>query len=230
MVDPVDPRRNVAAVLSPAAFAAFASRCRQFIARPGERFFFPRPLPPKPAALLRLLRSRGTRPLALAFPRPNVVDDIVFPQLRRSAGRLEAILQEAEFRVLGTAVHADARQCLILLELETWSLPSIRKVVGPPLFVRQHADEFRAKYRKGKLWIEGDRWVAETARIFPQAETLLRQLLRTPPAKLEARGIASFPAKGFRRARLLEAPALAALARDPQVAAFLRQYLTRDID
>ncbi|MBI4021456.1 MAG: CCA tRNA nucleotidyltransferase [Candidatus Aenigmarchaeota archaeon] len=228
VIDPVDPKRNVAAVLSLVNFVRFSDLCRQFLKAPRRSFFFPPPFRADHAGLGRRLATRGTAMLGVRFARPKEIDDVLYPQLRRTAARLANILREKEFLVMGQEVFASPRDCLLLFEMETWSLPAVRKVVGPPVAVKKHAGQFLQKYRTARLWVEGDRWTAEIPRQFPLAADALRHVLRRP--HLLELGVAPVVAqalpKGF---SLLTGPALVQKAADPALARFLHDYLERRI-
>lgn len=132
--DPVDPARNVASALSVRNLALLRLAAQEYLARPTEAFFTLRP-----AARLeteearRRLRERSTHLLGLSLRRPELVDDIVYPQLHKAE---RAIAEEATrlgFQVVGTAVAAGPARALVLLELEHGVLPAVRLHRGPPV-------------------------------------------------------------------------------------------------
>ncbi|HLD78792.1 MAG TPA: CCA tRNA nucleotidyltransferase, partial [archaeon] len=171
VVDPVDPNRNVAAALSPEHFAAFAAAAAAFLKKPALDLFFPKEPAVSAAQLRRLVAQRGTRWLGVAFRRPAVIDDTLWPQLRKTAQRLAAILAEYDFVPVNAEAFADERSCVLLVELEVWELPALRKARGPLVFAPQHVREFRKKYRPlGRCFVENDRWVAEVPRRWTRAE------------------------------------------------------------
>ena len=203
VIDPVDPKRNVAAALSSAVFVKFAKLCVELSEHPSEKFFFAGEAKIKSAEFYKKIKSRETVFLAIKFSKPEVVDDIVYPQLRKSAKRLSDILKEYEFACLGSTVFAGNRSCFIILELEVWNLPNVRRIIGPPVFAIKNAGEFANKYRAlGRIWVEEDRWVAEISRKFKQADKKLFHTLSEPAETLKAKGIASYMAesiaKGFK--------------------------------
>ena len=139
---------------------------------------------------------RGSKFILLEFSRPNIVDDIIYSQLRKAAKRLEGILKEYEFVTIGQDAFADEKQCYILLELEVWKLPDIRKVIGPPVFVTTHSEEFIKKYKSlGRMLIEEDKWVAEIDRKFLTAYEKLVDSLTDKLEELKAKGIPSYVAE-----------------------------------
>lgn len=141
------------------------------------------------------MKDRNTRIISLVFSRPDVVDDVTYPQMRRSAKRISSMLEDSDFRVIGHDVWCDDKECLMFLELEVWSLPSIKKLTGPPTFSKKHSDEFSKKYRgRGRIWVEGDRMVTEVKREFTDAEKFLRKELTSGRKSLMDKGIASYVA------------------------------------
>ena len=104
-------------------------------------------------------------------------------------------MEDADFRVYGHGVWCDERRCVIMLEMETWELPDVRKLVGPPVFSAKHSSEFRKKYEgRSRIWVEGYCWVAETSRRFRRADALLRDVLSCSVKRLRSHGIASYVA------------------------------------
>jgi len=85
VVDPTDPTRNVAAVLSAENLARFQHYARELLAAPSEAPFEPvDPAPLDPTDVRDHLDRRETTPVAVVFDAPDLVDDQLWPQLRRS--------------------------------------------------------------------------------------------------------------------------------------------------
>jgi len=198
VIDPVDSKRNVAAALSPANFEKFKEAAREFLKDPDEKYFRVKKMQVSTKALSSLMEKRGTECLGIFFKRPDVVDDVIYPQLRRTSRRLKGVLEDADFKVLGHDVWCDVKRCLIFMELEVWKLPKIKKLAGPPTFSKKHSDEFTKKYRgKGRIWVEGANLVAEIKREYIDAGALLRDMLKHDIKTLRANGISSHPAESI---------------------------------
>ena len=232
VIDPVDPKRNVASSFSPENFARLVASSRTFLEKPGERFFFPERQKVSTKELRKILDSRGTRVLGVRFKRPDVIDDVLWPQLRRTSRRLADILKEHEFIVMGRDSWADQKSCILLFEMEVWSLPRIRKLIGPFVFSKQHSDEFITKYQKtGRIWVEGQNWVAEISRKFMQAEEKLKDSLKDSEKGLKAKGIASSPAKSIAgKFEILKPQDILKFAKgNPGLAEFLKSYFGKRV-
>jgi tRNA nucleotidyltransferase (CCA-adding enzyme) len=187
VVDPTDPTRNVAAVLSAANLARFQHYARDVLETPRIELFEPETLAPLDAAEVRdHLARRETTPVAVVFPAPNLVDDQLWPQLRRSLDGIVRGLDDRGFGVLRAramvedAVTTDAattdattpRTAALYAELETATRPAVERHEGPPVAVRQHAERFYETYADDVdpetygPFIDGDRYVVERQREF----------------------------------------------------------------
>ena len=100
VVDPTDPRRNVAAALSLDKFCMFIDHCREFLKSPELSFFFsPYLLPLEDSEILEKLENRKSSQLAVVFKTPDVVEDVLFPQLYKMEQAVSALLKEYDFAV-----------------------------------------------------------------------------------------------------------------------------------
>lgn len=202
IIDPVDPKRNVAAAVAPDKFVKFSESCKLLLSKPSERLFF---LPKKAytaAIFKKKAQTRATQILFVKTSRPTegkeiIVDDILYPQLKKTAKRLAGILKENDFRVLGFDVWSDEKTCGVLLELEVWELPNIRRIIGPPISIKKHSEEFLKKYSKARILVEDSTWVAEAPRKFMSAKTKIHHSISVPLKDLLSKGIASHMAASF---------------------------------
>jgi tRNA nucleotidyltransferase (CCA-adding enzyme) len=176
VIDPTDPTRNVAAVLSAGNLARLQHHAREVLADPRVGAFFsdsPGPLPA--SAIERHVARRGTTPVAVVFETPNLVEDELYPQLRKSLAGIGDALDRQGFDVLRRAAFARERGVL-LFELEVPDRPAIERHEGPPVHVREHAEGFHTKYADADVYgpfIEGDRYVVERERDHANAAAFL---------------------------------------------------------
>ncbi|MEM2934722.1 MAG: CCA tRNA nucleotidyltransferase [Methanocellales archaeon] len=184
VVDPVDPKRNVAAALSKEKFYEFIAAAREFLEKPSFDFFFPEQKAMSREEFKVELQKRGTTFYAVVLKSPDVVEDVLYPQLRKAKESIAALLESHEFRVFKSDVYADSKHSIILLELSIWKLPSVRKHIGPPVEEERHVKKFLAKYRSSatalsKPYIRGDRYIVELSRKYIEAKDLLKAKLKT---------------------------------------------------
>lgn len=144
--DPVDPHRNVATALSAESLARFILAAREFLLTPSVAAFFPSPSEPLSLADAKArVTARGTHVAVVRLPRPALVDDILYPQLRKAERSVGAEADRLGFQVLGTSSVAGVTDLWIGLETGAPILPSVRVQDGPPPGIA-HADAFLAKW------------------------------------------------------------------------------------
>lgn len=205
-LDPVDKDRNVASALSERNFSLFRHASREYLRNPREEFFFPRPRKPVKEELKRLLRERGTSLLALFFPKPGVIEDVLYTQGRKALRILEKVLRRGGFRVILSDFFVRQRVCM-LFELESLSLPAARLHLGPRGNA-YHEARFLEKYReyREKLtepFLLGGRWAIYLRRRHTRAEAYLGGFLSA--GRLEEQGIPSHMARSLEEGYELKA-------------------------
>jgi tRNA nucleotidyltransferase (CCA-adding enzyme) len=177
VIDPVDPKRNVAAALSPQKFCEFVDACRRFLKAPSIDFFFPPPAEPmRKGPLEGLLASRGTKLFAITFKAPDIVEDTLYPQLRKAEDSLAKLLERHEFKTYRTDIWSGDRSAIVL-EMLVWELPAIERHLGPPLDEREHCEKFIEKYPDA--YIMGCRYVVDIPRKYDTAVELINALLKS---------------------------------------------------
>jgi tRNA nucleotidyltransferase (CCA-adding enzyme) len=168
VVDPTDPERNVAAVVSETNVAVLQHHAREFLDDPSAGVFERRtPDPLDEADVEAHLQRRGTTPLAVVFDAPDLVDDQLYPQLYRSRDGLARGLREYGFGVLRAATWAEER-AVLFAELSVAELPAVERHEGPPVHVEDHARGFYEKYAGDEdaygPFVDDDRYVVERER------------------------------------------------------------------
>ena len=113
--------------------------------------------------------SRNTYFVGIQIETKPLVDDVLYPQLKKTAKAIVAFLKEEEILVLRYDYSVDENKILFLIELHSKDAPSVRKVIGPPVNQDYHVVEFLKKYTQNNEivsgpWIESDRIVIETKR------------------------------------------------------------------
>jgi len=177
VIDPTDPERNVAAVCSPANVARFQHYARAFLDAPSTDVFEPDdPDPLSESELHAHLERRGTTPVAVRFDAPELVEDQLYPQLRKSLAGITQGLDDRGFDVFRATAIADGT-AVVLAELAVSERPTVERHEGPPVSVRDHAIGFYDAYVDDPdaygPFIEGDRYVTERDREFTTARAFL---------------------------------------------------------
>lgn len=226
VIDPVDANRNVAAAVSMQNFATFVRECQGFMRKPSARFFFPRDVKRLTKREVEgILMRRGTYPLCILFKSPNVVADMLYPQLRKTERALVAELTRAGFEVIRSDVWANGRS-IILIELVISKLPRVQVHVGPPIkvdvgdFVQMH---LRSKRKFAGPFIDSyGRLIFELERRQTDARAVLERALAGRASF--GRHVAEALAKGH---NILEGKNISKLCVDKKSCEFISEYLTR---
>ena len=186
--DPVDPARNVATALTRRNLATLILGAGGYLREPSRSWFEPRPMAvPTLASSLERVHERTTHVGALVLPRPKLVDDILYPQLRKAE---RAIAEEATrlgFAVLGTASAAGTGELVVLVEVEHGERPAVLAHAGPPAGL-DRVDAFLDKWGaadaqvlQGPFVTEDGRLAVDTRRVHRRLEPLLTETLAHLP-------------------------------------------------
>jgi tRNA nucleotidyltransferase (CCA-adding enzyme) len=177
VIDPVDPRRNVAAAVSLNRMAGFVELARGYREKPAYEFF----LHPMERCILKkelaeTIARRRTFVFAVTFATPPYIPEVVVPQLKRSVSAIRELLERNGFAVNHASYDMQTETCMILIELLVGDLPTIRRHLGPPLWNPLNADKFREKHFAENLpgpFIENGRYEMEIPREYQTARSLL---------------------------------------------------------
>ncbi|MFB6300845.1 MAG: CCA tRNA nucleotidyltransferase [Halobacteriales archaeon] len=179
VIDPTDPERNVAAVCSAENVARLQHYARELLATPRKELFFPEPIEPIDAdELATHIDRRSTTPVTIVFETPDLVDDQLYPQLRKSLAGITDELDRRGFDVVRKTCFANGRSVLYI-ELGVAERPAVERHAGPPVHVGDHAAGFYEKYADTDdpmvygPFIDGDRYIVERERSFTDAISFL---------------------------------------------------------
>lgn len=238
LIDPTDKNRNTAAALSAKNFFKLIKLAGDYASDPSvELFLGKEPDPITEQELNDIMMKRQTELLIVKFLPPKGVDDVVWPQMRKFAERVQGILEETqyEFKVMDKDVFTDGSYvAAAVLEMEVSKLPWVQKRIGPSIFDADGSKSFLEKYKEGVIagpYVDDAKWVVETQRQFVRAREKVHDSLSVPLDELKAKGVpklvADRVAKGFdilsQNDRIIEE-----VRRNPAFGVFLRKYLEKE--
>ena len=175
--DPVDKDRNVSSALSLNNFALFIYAAREYLANPSLRFFFPNERRSFELSDIRnMLDERGTELLVVQIDRPDLIDDDLFPQARRTLKGLTDLLEDAGFAIYDKIFYI-SNNIYLVVELEYTTLPNSIRHYGPPAWI-DNAQSFLDKWSNKGLsepFLEDGRWSVMIKRDFSEASILVRE-------------------------------------------------------
>ena len=181
--DPVDPHRNVASALSRQNLGTLVVSARAYLERPSRDWFVPRPPPTMTKEDgVRRASERASHVTVVRLARPELVDDTLYPQLRKAERSVADELARAGFQLLGTASSADPQGLVIAVELVARLRPAVRHRAGPPAGL-DRAGDFLATWPSGRSGVvqgpyvlPDGRLAVETLESEREAESFLREI------------------------------------------------------
>ena len=193
-VDPVDLARNVASAVSLETMLRFILASREYLAKPDLKFFFPAEGKPWTSDKIKEVAGKRLHNLvSVTFAKQDLIDDVIYPQFRKSLTAMTALLKRADFEVEKTSVFVDD-QTHLLVEVSTMELPKVRKHRGPPV-KSENVKEFVAKWNgKGSSepFVEAGRWWVMAPRQWTRADGLLKAKLRDIPLGKDIKKLKDF--------------------------------------
>jgi len=176
VVDPTDQNRNVSAALTLQKMAEFRVAAGNFLKNPKKSYFYPKTIDYNRETLRKEFQERKTHSVLLTFPIPNISADALHPQIQKTEKSLVKILENNEFKVLGSDSWSDEDSTgVILLEMNTWKLTPFRKYAGPLVWDDENTQRFLEKHPLS--WVEGERWFTLARRDYQEAESLIKETL-----------------------------------------------------
>ncbi|MDH5788292.1 MAG: hypothetical protein OEZ40_08385, partial [Candidatus Bathyarchaeota archaeon] len=124
----------------------------------------------------------------------------------------------------------EKRATMLILELEDWRLPGVKKHLGPPLEKERECENFVGKYVNNRNVVSGPyisngRWVVEVRRKFTDVRDLLDERLKDGGRNAGmAEGISKTLKKGYRI--LVNEEIVKPYARNGEFAEFLTEFLS----
>jgi tRNA nucleotidyltransferase (CCA-adding enzyme) len=201
VIDPADPNRNVAAAVSLDSFCRLIDAARDFLACPDASFFLlAKEKEMSKAKFVKLVKERGTELVMVLFEAPDVVEDVLFPQLRKAEASVKSMIERNGFTVYRSDVSVGGNKAFLVFELLVWCLPEVKRHVGPPVTLKHHSERFKNEYKplsfgKRKAFtekknnadvllqravrIENGRYVVEVKRKYTDAVELLKSEMKS---------------------------------------------------
>ena len=179
-IDPVDPKRNVASALSKEKLDLFILAARKYIRKPAMEFFFPNES--KSLSLKEIDEAiKGKHFVGIEIERPDIIDDILYPQIRKGMKAIIDLCEEYDF-IINNAGFYSNEKVVIALELPRLKLSTKKLHRGPPVIAVKHAKHFLEKWREndeavGKPFKRNGRWWVEIKRKHASIQNLLEEKL-----------------------------------------------------
>jgi len=172
VIDPVDPERNVASVMTREKYSEFIYHSIKFLNDQGMHHFR---IEKEDYTQLEINNGLDGRFnfTVMEFEAPDEVDDIIYPQMRKTERRLVDLLEKNGFHVYSSGFQVEEK---IRMYFETpEDLQSVKFVEGPKVFHgKDHIKQFEQKY--DNTFVEDDRLKAKTEREYMRPKEVIRDL------------------------------------------------------
>lgn len=177
LADPVDPHRNVASALSRQNLALFILATDAYLRDPSERWFkVSAPAQWTREDALKRIELRGTQVLVVELPRPSLVDDTLYPQLRKAERVIAEEIARSDFDVVGSASASGEQTLIVTVEVAAERLASVRKQDGPPVGLDRVAP-FLTKWTHPKAPVLQGPYIDEEGRLAVEVRRAERNLV-----------------------------------------------------
>ncbi|MGP6294056.1 CCA tRNA nucleotidyltransferase [Caldiplasma sukawensis] len=141
LIDPVDATRNAAAAVTEHSLSVLKMAARAYVDQPSPLFFDYELIKNKKEKC----RERDTFIIIFKMKRPELVDDIIYPQLHLSLKSLKTFSEINELPFLDGEVYADENNVSILMEFLSRNISSVKMHWGPEVD-NENALKFYKKY------------------------------------------------------------------------------------
>jgi len=146
LADPVDPHRNVSSALSRRNLGVLIVAARSYLADPREAWFEPRtPVPIAFEAAKARVHERASHVAVVELARPGLVDDTLYPQIRKAERAIAEEVARSGFELMGSASAADPDRVVVAVEVAHALRSAVRRRDGPPAGI-DRVGEFLEKW------------------------------------------------------------------------------------
>ena len=173
IIDPVQKDRNAAAALDHEKFGIAIHRAKEFLKNPSMEFF--------------IVKEHDEADLRKKFPNIIILKavplkkkpDVAGAKMLKAFHQIENELARHGFTIKESdMLWHHGKDSLFYYSLESTTLPESVEIAGPPLFAKQHVDNFRKKHRN--TFIKGKKIYAKERRKLNKAQDAARQIIKNP--------------------------------------------------
>lgn len=178
--DPVDSNRNVASAVSIQSFSKFIFAAKKYLENPSELFFFPNSRDEYSLEYIKnFVSRRNTEIVVVELDRPGLIDDNLYPQIRKTLEGIISTLQKESVSIIDSAYEVKEKKVKFAIEVESLELPLIKSHYGPPVW-SDNASSFVDKWKSNEFepYLEGSVWKVMVYRDHTDAMSYLAKNLK----------------------------------------------------
>lgn len=183
LIDPTDPKRNVASALGQERFSEFVYAAKSFIASPSKKFFTLRE--PSIPELKKKAAKAGVDLILLWFTPKSENRDIAGCKIQKCVEHIKKHILLHEFSLLDFNWWYFEEEALAWFFVHRETLPALQKKHGPPVSANpEDVSRFSAKHKE--VWVEDTALVAYDKRRYKKVRELIPDLIKDPWIKEKA--------------------------------------------
>lgn len=172
IVDPVQSDRNAAAAISQENFDKFKEICKSFLKKPGKLFFIEKNINK------RDLIKKNTKKNKVIFLEVTPIKgkvDIVGSRMMKAFKFMKNRIIFHEFKLKDYGWEWNrGKKAYYWFIADKKDLSKIKKIIGPPNFMKEHVKRFNKKYKK--TFVENKKICANVKRKYCKIEDLIKDL------------------------------------------------------
>ncbi|MDD5086456.1 MAG: CCA tRNA nucleotidyltransferase [Candidatus Nanoarchaeia archaeon] len=187
VIDPIQPERNAAAVLSKEKFLLLKQRAEDFLKNPSKSFFRKKEITVEELKK----KSKGKKLLILKVSACRGKQDVVGSKILKVFDYISKKLTSNDFKVYEKGWKWDKKKNALfwfIVKDEVLSENFVR--AGPPLKSKKNVEDFKKKHRE--TFVKGSRIYATEKRSFRMPENLINALKKDMYIKEKVRKIKTF--------------------------------------
>ena len=181
-IDPVDSERNVSSALSKEKFDLFVKACKEYIKKPQITFFFTNEIKPWPNDKI----GKETEKLdfiGLKIEKPDIISENLYPQVRKAVRSIKDLCERCDFTILDSRFCINDNAIYIILRPEKRKLSKTMIHMGPPIKLKENADDFIKKWTNNpktikKPFEKDKRLYVEIEREYTDIKDLLKEQVK----------------------------------------------------
>jgi len=183
VIDPVDKKRNAAAVLSEDKFESFISLCKKFMRNPSDEFF-----KDKKVDVKRLkIKNDKDKFLLFKFRLLKGKSDVVGSKVLKVFAYLAKKIEEEGFTIVERDWNFEGK--ILWYYVKDEILSEYKKHYGPPVKAEKYLEEFNKKWKGHTIYNDGFRVFVSVKRKHRKLKSLVKVLVKDNYLKENVKGI-----------------------------------------
>lgn len=178
VIDPTDKNRNVAASLTLLKLSEFIAASHNFLNNPKTEYFYKLERKIAKEEILNKFNERNSSVIFLSFDIPDITEDSLYPQLKKTEHSIVEKLIEEDFKVIKSdVVDVNKKHALMIFELFNARYPKYKTHYGPKVYFAESFNRFLDKYGED-CYILNDSIVVDIERKFKNEYEFIDFLLQ----------------------------------------------------